>query len=1537
MRYMKKIGHIMARYLPLFAFLSVGSAFGFDRTMYPYSVPSNAVAGCEAMECEIAMDGSELELGKWYTNFEVCRKYADDNGIPLVAVWSNKESSPSWYFDVCLKNEAFKEFQKTDDAGRVIYCFMAGGSDVIDQAGSTAYKWMRANRNESLSRLPLVVLWWEAGGVDVRTSGDEMRGGLGRSDKYEDASTAKVIARISSAFENWSPPKAPSYMGGMFGVSESDGHRLEVESSSTNCVFPLVRTAAAGKVATNAWLKVVGPDEKELGRLIVDWAAGQTNQSVRVDFVERDVVLASSSNSIGIASFGAKDGDRLTLYMCDAEGRAWDTNHVTYVSRPVSAHNPLWPGERGASADGSDAPAALAFGEWTMDLSCATQMVAASSSPNACTLVYVTGSLWDANGKKTFDNFLSLTDASGRNRFDAWAAERSVALVSIDVPCFTNVAGLSERPTLLMREKRDGASGLGYLSRKGASDAAAAAVLARNHALVAMPTAEGGFARVEDGRANGMDVPAFVMLRRDGTVAARLTRFQESPPSDANARESLMRRFDEMVAMARMDGGHGEDVENNDAMTTREEFSPAGGSAKGEISHVDAVDVFKLLGGMGGMEQRVVVRGGSAEPAVSVELLRIASGTNVAQSVVARAAGALSDGIVLTNLLTEAGDYYLRVSADVSRDDGALGLLSAKADNFVAYEIASEILCHVPSDVAATGGVPAEPNAVVVVRVEKGRTYRFTGVDDSEIDALNATNVFEVAVVDGGTNYVAKVSGDVRLKVVDAAEFSHQLWNPGCVGFAEESRTVSERAGAVFIPLERTKGSSGAVCVRVALDEARTSHCDSDGKARFKPFEPVDVVWREGESHVTNVVVELLDDNRYDGPGKVALNLSYGAGTAADFELAATNFAMAVEEDEDQVAGAAAFVASDPLFIEKNAVHAKRSGSVSVGIGRVGGSDGAVSVMLASDSPGVRFMGDVDPETGVVSWANRADGLKTVVVTNLFSVDGAVTLTLSDPANGLSVMAASNSVRIVTVSDNALEFAAPTDDIALYRHIAASNSFSIVGDAVAGRRIVPRLVSGKLPAGLKAVYDKYAHALVVHGVPTARAGAYTAVYRVDNGSVKGLARRLAFTVADPLDVAGSPETANRSIAKSRTFRDVPVIDEESGRLRGTLQVTIPTRGKASARYLGADGRISLAARGWSAFDAETRELRARLTSKKDHALDLVVADDGGVSMELHDAARNASYVAAVDGSSLWSRTNTAEAWKGLYTVALPTMADSVEETRSGFAPRGTGYLTLRMNSSGAYAAGRMTWAGMLPNGTTLSGATALTRRDAAAEGESPTALLPVFTVSTTDSLAALLQIGADGLHAADARGVQSAANVEAHWVHRERTAAAQADYSVGLDVRGGVFDAGRALDQCYEEFYPGSAEAVPLRFVADWLESESHGALEADAATMSIAKAGLKLVDAPKGMTLSFNRATGVVSGKVRFRYGDGSSLSAAWRGVLLQGLGANGVADDGVARPFIDGSFFFKEKISYEAAGSSGRVVTKSLSVRRGGEVYAE
>ena len=87
---------------------------------------------------------------------------------------------------------------------------------------------------------------------------------------------------------------------------------------------------------------------------------------------------------------------------------------------------------------------------------------------------------------------------------------------------------LSGADELLLEAKMR--SGLGYLTRKNVSDTEAAEVLERNHKLVRDMTANGGFNRIEDNKPNRTGVPIFVLLRKNGTVAGRFTKFATTSP-----------------------------------------------------------------------------------------------------------------------------------------------------------------------------------------------------------------------------------------------------------------------------------------------------------------------------------------------------------------------------------------------------------------------------------------------------------------------------------------------------------------------------------------------------------------------------------------------------------------------------------------------------------------------------------------------------------------------------------------------------------------------------------------------------------------------------------------------------------------------------------------------------------------------------------------------------------------------------------------------------------------------------------------------
>ncbi len=1503
------------------------SAWGYAKSMYPYEMPEGGQGA--ALHCVRAQEGMKLELGKWYTNFEVCKKYADDNGIPLLAVWSNHGCVHCWYTDVVFVQPEFVAWQKTHDAGKIICCYMAGGDDnidqtnskVIDELGSNAYNWMWHKGGTTINSYPFVVLWWKKEGVNRRMDGDTFcKGSASSALNFTEATIPTRVVNVenmlSTVFAKWKAQDP--YSGGTTTIEETEGNRLEADAGTTEVSFELTRSEDASAIATNNIVSLIGPDGVEAEEVVVEWGAGETSKTVTVDVTK--------------VTF-TEGGQQAKVVVKDADGTPQGTNSITYVEEENSAYNPLWIGERRASAT-RDALPVLDWGEWTMDIDVATQKVAAAEG-DAYTLVDISGSLWCPDCANLERNFTSKVDGEGRNRFSEWAKAKQVAFVALDIPSFTTNTVESTRPTLLSRKAysstlarareypASGAdpvltnamlrSGLGYLTRKGVSDEEALAVLERNRLLVSKNTAEGGFHRPEDSNAYRTGVPVFVMLRKDGSVAARLTRFASvSPMANANW-DNIIKRFDELIEIAKAKEGepHYEDIENNDATSTTLAFKANGGSGEGEISHSDFQDVFELEGVGGNALQKVTVTG-EVDAVVSVQFVKINPATGKSQSVGSAVSGRLSDGVSLEQTFTEAGRYFVKVSGgDIA--SGSFAVESETAGNFASFEISGTVVL-VPQEEKAIGAAP-EGSDKVTMRVVKDQMYRIEGLKAAEVadvfdlqDPADPYNLF----------YTAKASGDVPVTTAyKGGTVTHQKWVPGTIGFVVAGKSVKETAGSVSVALARIGGRSGDVTVRVSLDEEKTTLYNSEGGARFEFAGPIELTWADGSNGSTNVVVTVLDDARFDGGGVVALKLEKVLDENGDTVLTTTGFELAVSDNDSQSAGKAAFTRAEPFFSKKTTVYAKESEGATVYVERVEASDGKVTVKVDATNGATLEIGGV--ETDTVTWENHRYAEQAVKVTGL-AAGTSSTLTLKNPTDGLKVLSSASKVTVVAVADDAPAFATDRATAEFYRFVTKREVYPVtLAGGGAGAKLSFVKLSGTLPAGLKAEWDEEASALAIAGAATAKAGLYTVVYQAVQqvGSTKtpGLTIELAIAVTDPTDVASSPETANPSVAKARTFKDVPVVNDVNRRLAGVLQVTIPTKGNVSAKYSCESGVISMSAKGWDDFSPATKDLHATAVGKNGFSLEVICEADGDVTLSVSDPMYpGVSLDSDVDSSSQWSKASPATAWKGYYTVAL--VPSKFDEVRPGLAPRGNGFLTLKMDTAAACSAGKVTWAGMLPNGAAVSGSSILSLP----RGEATWARLPIFKASSTDALSVLAKVRANAAADEETRAVLSADGVDSCWEHVEKDASFEADYIVDFGVFGGLYSTAVDLAVCCQENYETTSPKLKIDSI--------------EAGTVVVGSKSLKLNGVTAEMTLRLTLATGVVAGSSAPAFDSaGNPIKASWKGVILQGWGPGcGCSPGGegiVYLPFMNGAWFAEEKIKNEAG--------KSLKVKRGGQAIIE
>ena len=1375
---------------------------------------------------EYATSG-DVKVGEWNSQYSKVMDMAHKDGIPVVVFWARKS---------CGMCKALERQLATSEA--IAWAQDSGYLFLFALEGSADSSKVLALCQTGVS-LPFAGVYWDKnadGKPDVQQKWCGRKGSM-------PVKTGELLSDFIESVEKYLGTYV-NYNGGEFAAGEDAGNRMECEAATEYVAVELVREGSAASSAAEVTLEVTGPNGYSEVYDVV-WAAGETSRTVEVDV-----------SQVGFTT----DGQKLELALVDSRGTTQSNSSITFVKKEASASNPLWIGERstGFTTSATSSVPTLDFGEWTMDLD-AAKALAKAKSGYVC--VSMQGSMWCPDCANTDRNFLEVKK-SGENLFCKWAKEHKVALVSCDIPNFTGKGAedfatpclLSRKPyaTALARAKEwpmSGAaasltnkvmrSGVGYQTRKGISEADALKQLAKFQKLANTNTDAGGFHRPEDGNANRTGVPIFVLLRADGTVAARFTRLASVSPmkysdaskstdiSVANA-EALLLRFEEMLAIADAKSGEvdASEIGNNYPSSGSVALTANGGSASGRLCNADFIDTFKLNGMSGNALQKVTVKGtSSAKVKVSYYNPEILTDAGKMQ-VLATATGKLSAGVTLSAELTKAGDYYVQVEgADITATE--FDAYSKSSSNFVDFTISGETVL-VPQDGMAEANAAADSDTIRI-KLEANTLYRIIGM--ASVD----TTVFK-AMLDSSTTdlYQTLKGGEISVKVNGkGGSLKYQKWVTGKIGFVKASESVLDSVGTVAVDLSRTVGFSGEVKVRVSLDTANTTFKFDNGDPRY-----------------------VIDGNT--------------AFTAKEFTFAD---------------GATAAESINSLKIALKRDNTIRDASA----------------------------------TGVVA-------LKLEIVS------GAAELTTINYQLKVTDDAASVSAKFIRYAN--------TDGFT----IPASTSYSSL-----------KKVSGKLPSGVKATYNAKAKQIEFSGAPTkVESGSIT--YKI--GSSKPVT--IAFEVIDVAKLAKDDPLYNPYVGVARTVEDMAVIDyvavgesDTFARLIGTLKLTLAANGKISAKYTTASGTVSFSGKGWNYKDTESAddddwgEMKASLTAKNGYALTVSCFNDGTIEADVTDPAYDDSqWLDAYASATQWSKTNPASAYKGTYTAALlpagtkVTMDDGtlqalpgkITETAEYLAPRGAGYLTMTLTSSSAINKGKVTWAGVLPDGKKISGSSVLTDSDAE-YGCEGTASLPIIKKTGADQITLAVEIVADG--ATDPSAVctpefESEGIVQklvGEFKHTDKTA--RGAYSMDMFVYGGYYDASKSLiEVCNEKEIPVSQLlGVDMTPVKEFGIGLGGVAGEVSGSTLTIAK---NTVSAKGDVTLSLKRKTGVVSGKFTIPYtinGKTKKMSAKWTGVIIpgwkEGCGCGfGSQVDGL--PFIFGSYYFNDKVQAETG--------KTITVTRGG-----
>lgn len=1530
-----------------------------------------------------------VRQGYFHADLNKARAYAEANGLPLLAIWSNGD-----YCAHCLAMEGglyssvFQSWMKT--SGIVFYIgfcedgphnYNGGTGPTPDgQEGyhGTSFYWCRNYNVGASYNFPYVRFYWPAGGVDQIYSGATVDGEgrltsafpCSKSDEQIDAMTPEKRAEnflehgdkgtynpaaryminfiTTGPFAGW---KYNPYSGGEFGCGNAGtnpdaGLELEYGTTQTSVIIPLTRkdTKSQTSEARN-YLRTVFPNGSAVTNTI-DWAVGESYKDVVVNF---DPAWVKDVGKVYYAT--------LELYSDKVEIK--ETNYIRFVDPVVnSPKNPRWIGERTAET--------LCWGEWTMDIDVATNKVAAARAKgdtNAYTLILNGGSLWCPDCVN-FDKYVIDTAA-----FKTWASSsKHIACVAVDIP---PIKMDLQAPTLLSHERVTGsmasyfsASGSGYLSRHGVplhgnGGVNAATILERNIGFVNNSVSQGGFA-LDDYTSSSRpiantSVPTLILLRSDGSVAGRIYQFAKDSSALRDGSASVViKRLEELLAQADDPTEEKNDtLRGTNGTVARRELN----GVEATLSFSDQVDYYRI--------------DAEAYSTITFDLLEVTEGGRLVVSVlngdlanpdsapVITVTNGFSQGVSATCELP-SGNCYIRIGYPLNdkgfpidskfafTNEGSTLTRYRLTTDVVLYPSEQFVLWTIAKDAAELAQL-GERAKYVSVGIEKGKKYKFTGIDAEAVPVVESFDYDEAE-----DTYEAKVSDDsfgFELVVNEATgglDFGYQQWRPGSIGFdptgqqSIKERGDDEEDSFVYeVTVARKNGSSGAASACIKLVEAT----ELGTEWYVWEHEGEQLTWAEGDLSTRKIPVTIKADSDADGVKTLVFELMpvLDGDYTTPVDENAVQFTLNVIDDDEAVPGEISLVSTvfpdeDASVIPANrTVIAKGGTKLGLVLKREGGTDGALQ---ASAYVGEKIVGSV-------VWDGRKGGERQMEFDVPAYVAGGENLVVIriDGQNGAKVSACAKYLTVKVVSPTAIEFnnfVMSAKYVRYVRHadfdlVLNSSTYDVGGD------VEVRKIAGALPPGVAWSFD--GEKVTISGTAT-QAGEYSAVFQGVADGMPGGTVQLAITVADPASPKGEYEAAeNPWLANTRTVSDIMVIDKNMERLIGLLTVTIPRSGRLSAKYRPLEGEaVSLVSDCWDQETSGTYRAKLEGVTDSEYSCEVVVSTDGEFSViAAIPGYSEEELVFDIPKANSWADGETAEAWRGYYTVSMPIKKAS--DADNAFAS-GYGFVTVRMTDDTAVKAGRMTYAGMLANGKAFSGSAFLDATGGGSAGHE--ALLPLFTNSGEDLFSGVLLFDPD----VKCQEVSPCIGAYPYWKHVEKVVGA--GYSAKLDVFGCRYLPSDIVKSCQETFKTEYVffYALPEKIVDNDKFAIQHHYAPVEWKTNNVYGIGLAVskgadgepsitryspsdCEKEHGLMFSFDRDTGIVSGSCWLDFYEtkttGTRVNASFRGVVMPGWGSKdgcgACADRSTGdHPFISGACYFYDTYDYDSAWGP-----RKLPVKRG------
>lgn len=1356
--------------------------------------------------------------GTWHADLNKCRDYAEKNGVPMIAVWSNGDGCGHCIiFETVVQSPLFMEWMKTAP-----YVFYLGlnedgnpSPDGIEGYHGSSFYWCRKREPSGYDPYagqfwPYIRFYWKktSGSLkrdEFRTGADvdgEFKGltvsvseyDMPNPEAYRYASDVgtynpaarylieqitgirygkdlnEIVSKGKGIFSDYNP--TPPYRGGEFGVPDVKsaplaGLQLERGDTPERALVPLTRTNSTVQAyaATNTLVATYPSGYKKIYQ--VNWATG--DKAFEVSIAPKTNEWNGASKYISLELYeGGTNGEG------KASGKVVATNWIEIVDKVEnSPKNPLWIGAKTADK--------LGWGEWTMDLDKAKEKVKASADGGnaAYTLVLIGGPLWCPDCVRLEKVLIE------SKSFKDWAQSQRIACVAVDLP---RIKGGGTSPTLLNREvynvtsstmKNWGLGGLvsgaGYLSRKGKTLADAAKIQERNLKLIKNDTEHGGLRLPEPaasaaGKTGDWEagVPCLVMLRPDGTVSGRIYQFSNSTAGleDIGAAK-VLERIKEMCSQAseKVAGKWAE--ENNDSVYATkgviESRNIAGISAT--LSFVDQADYYRI--------------NAPAGTEITFDLENVNDVSSNATLCVSVVNGDLADpdgspimdneGKTVRKGKLGSGDFgsfyrlpssncFVKVFYELDANrypvDSYFGL--GQASTLCKYRLSSNGIVNPSETVNEWVSPDGDPTAMI--RLVSGQEYVFTG-----IDAAASEEYLEYHADTG--RYTAKdMEPYLGLAEITAADrtpegeytFSYQKWVPGFVGFERVSGAVNE-----------PEGESGTNEYRVVI--RRTGGISGVAKVKLE-------LVPEETTSITNDTLFVWGDQdvvyEVENAGLTTNSvIRILANPYANNNERVTIRLVELEGSDAKVDnGAAKFTltikdsdVANPGRIKIGEVNGASIPASGLIVAKAGSDlelaldriDGVDGSMIALvTANGVV----VDREEDRVYWQTLEAGrkVKTLRLPEIGAVAGdRVLVTL----NGLSDTRIDPAAKYVTVQ------LVPASSVVFTE---SRKSFELTKNVLGFAQdimIDPLSMSNFDAVSVKKLSGSVAPGIdwqLVSSHEIAGALRFTGVPTREGSYTAVFQLSEGGVAGQTVEVAFNVTDCSKLPPSSAAYN--PAV--ATSRTFDTILITDPERHElvgVMTLTLPPSGRASAKVREVGGESYALLAVGWSSCVNGDYSVDLERVGEGLYTASVSVCKDGAVNVTVKRDSQemdvlVTQPVDDATTWSGAYTVSLPISAVEGDSASAPFAT-GAGYMTFRMSGTLAETAGTMVYAGMLPNGRFVSGSSTLVAGDGFGVKE---AALPLVSASTEDSLAAVFVLNpSDSCH-----NVASYAGGKPLWSHQ---------------------------------------------------------------------------------------------------------------------------------------------------------------------------